>query len=52
MDCNLIGFSVHGVLQVRILEWVAISYSRGSSQSRDQTGVSCVSCLGKLDFYH
>ena len=31
------GFSVHGILQARILEWVAISYSRGSSQPRDQT---------------
>ena len=31
------GFSVHGILQVRILEWVAMSSSRGSSQSRDQT---------------
>ena len=33
-------FSVHGVFQARILEWVAISFSRGSSQSRDQTLVS------------
>ena len=32
---------VHGVLEARILEWVAISFSRGSSQSRDQTWVSC-----------
>ena len=31
MDCNLLGFSVHGVLQARILEWIAISFSRGSS---------------------
>ena len=31
------GFSVHGILQARILEWVALSSSRGSSQSRDQT---------------
>ena len=31
MDCNLLGFSVHGILQARILEWIAISFSRGSS---------------------
>ena len=37
MDCSLPGCSVHGILQVRILEWVAISYPRGSSQPRDQT---------------
>ena len=39
--------SFHGVLQARILEWVAISYSRGSSQPRVQTWVSCVSCIGR-----
>ena len=41
MDCSLPGFSVCGILQARILEWVAISFSRGSSQSRDRTQVSC-----------
>ena len=40
MNCNLPGSSVHGILQVRILEWVAIPFSRGSSQPRDQTQVS------------
>ena len=35
MDCSLPVSSVHRILQVRILEWVAISYSRGSSQPRD-----------------
>jgi len=35
------GSSVHGILQVRILEWVAIPFSRESSQPRDQTRVSC-----------
>ena len=40
MDCNLPGPSFHGILQVRMLEWVSISFSRGSSQSRDQTLVS------------
>ena len=40
MDCSLSGSSVHGILQARILEWVAISFFRGSSQPRDQTQVS------------
>ena len=44
MDCSLPGSSVHGVLQARILEWAAISSSRGSSQPRDRTHVSCGSC--------
>ena len=35
MNCSLPGFSVHGILQAKILEWVAISFSRGSSQFRD-----------------
>ena len=39
------GSSVHGVFQARILEWVAVSYSRGSS--RDQTCVSCVSSISR-----
>ena len=37
MDCSLPGSSVHGILQARILEWVAVSSSRGSSQPRDRT---------------
>ena len=40
MDCSLPGFSVHGIFQARILEWVTISFSRGSSRPRDQTRVS------------
>ena len=40
MDCSLPGFSVHGILQASVLEWVAISFSRGSSCPRDQTQVS------------
>ena len=40
--CNLPGSSVHGILQARILEWVSISFSRGSSQPRDRTWVSCI----------
>ena len=42
MDYNLSGSSDHGIFQARILEWVAISFSRGSSQARDQTQVSCI----------
>ena len=42
MDCSLPGSSVHGILQARILEWVAISSFRGSSRPRDQTQVSCI----------
>ena len=39
-DCSPPGSSVHGIFQARILEWVAISFSRGSSRARDQTQVS------------
>ena len=42
MDCSLPGSMVHGIFQARILEWAAISFSRGSSQPRDQTWVSCI----------
>ena len=42
MDCSLSGSSVHGILQERILEWVAISFSRGSSRPRDGTWASCI----------
>ena len=40
MDCNLSGSSVHGIFQAIVLEWIAIFFSRGSSQSRDRTQVS------------
>ena len=40
VDCSLPGFSVHGILQARILEWVTISFSRGSSRPRDRTRIS------------
>ena len=40
MDCSLSESSVHGILQARILEWIAISFSRGCSQPRDRTQVS------------
>ena len=42
MDCSLPCSSVRGILQARILEWVAISFSRRSSQPRDRTRVSCI----------
>ena len=47
MDCSLSGSSVHGISQARILEWVAISYSRGSSWPRDKTCIFYVSCIGR-----
>ena len=52
MDCSLPGSSVHGLLQVRILEWAAISFSRGSSWPRDGNCFSCVSCMGRWVLYH
>ena len=42
MDCSLPGFSVHGISQARIVEWVAIPFSRGSSPPMDRTQVSCL----------
>jgi len=45
MDCSPSGSSVHGILQARILEWVAMPSSRGSSPCRDPICVSCGSCI-------
>ena len=45
IDCSPPGSSLHGILQARILEWVAMASSRGSSQPRDWTHVSYVSCI-------
>ena len=42
MDCSLPGFSVHGVFQARVVEWVAIYFTRASSWPRDRTQVSCI----------
>jgi len=50
MDCSQPGASVHGIFQVRILEWVAISYSR-RSWPRDQTLISHVSCIDRWILY-
>ena len=45
MDSGPPGSSAHGILQVRILEWLAMPSSRGSSLPRDQTRISCGSCI-------
>jgi len=42
MDCSLSGSSVHGIFQARVLEWIAVSFSRESYRPRNQTGVSCI----------
>ena len=52
MNCNLPGSSVHGTFQARILEWVAISFSRGSSWPRDQTHIFRASCTGRWVPHH
>ena len=52
MDCSPPGSSVHGILQKRIPEWVAISSSRLHSWPRDWTCVSRVSCIVKWILYH
>ena len=49
MDCSPPGSSVHGIFQERILEWVAISFSRKSFRPRDRTRVSCI---GRQILYH
>ena len=46
------GSSVPGILQARILEWIAMLSSRRSSQLRDRTQVSYVSCIGRWVLYH
>ena len=51
MDCSPPCSSVHGISQARRLEWVAISYPRGSSQLRDRNCVSCISCIGRRIFF-
>ena len=52
MGCSSPGSSVHEILQERILEWIVISSSRGSSQSKDWTPFSYVSCIGRRVLYH
>ena len=48
LDCSLPGSSVHEIILAIILEWVAISSSSGSSQSKDQTCISCIFCIGRF----
>ena len=52
MDCSLPGSCVHGIFQAIVLEWIAMSFSRESSQPRDQTCVFCISCIGRWILYH
>ena len=52
VDCSPPGSSVHGVSQTRVLEWIVISFSRESSQPRDWTYVSSVSCIAAGFFTH
>ena len=52
MDCSPWGSSIHRILQAKILEWVAMPFSRKSSWSRNQTHVSCMSCIGRQVLYH
>ena len=52
MDCSPPGSSVWRISQARILEWVAISSGRGSSQPRDRTSVFCISYTGRRILYH
>ena len=52
MDCSPPGSSVHGILQPGKMEWVAMPYSKRSSQSRNQTSVSCGPCIAGRFFTH
>ena len=52
MDCSPPGSSVHGILQARLLQWVALPSSRGSSQPKDQTHVFYIFCIGKCVLSH
>ena len=52
VDCSLPGSTIHGLLQARILKWVAMPSSRGSSPPRDWICVSCISYVGRWILYH
>ena len=52
MDWRPPGFPVYGIFQARILKWVSMPFSRGSSWPRDRTHISCVSCIGRQILYH
>ena len=51
-DCSPPGSSVHGILQARILEWVAMPFSRGTSRPTDRTCISCIFYTGRWILYH
>ena len=50
MASSLPGSSVHGIFPARILEWIAIYFSRGSSRPKDWTRVSCIACIAGIFF--
>ena len=52
MECSPPGFSDHRFFQARILEWLDVSYSRGSFPLRSRTCVTCVSCTDRQILYH
>ena len=52
MNCSPPNSSFHGILQARILEWVAVSSSSGSSSPKDQTPISWIPCFGRQIIYH
>ena len=52
MDRSTLGSWVHGILQTRMLQWVATPSSRGSSPPRDRSHISCISCFGRQIHYH
>ena len=52
MGCSLSGSSVHGILQAGVVEWVAMPFSRGFPQARDETHISWGSCIGRWTLYH
>ena len=51
LDYSLPGSSVHGIFQARMMQWFAVPFSRGSSQPRDQTHISRVSCIDRWILY-
>ena len=52
MDCSPPGSSVHGIPQAKMLEWLGMSSSKGSSKVRDQTSSSYISCIGRCVLYY
>ena len=52
MDCRPLGSFAHGILQARILEWVAMPFSKESSQPKDQMHISYVSSTGRWVLYY